>query len=355
MLNTKYLVVDTETNAGSIKGNLTDLWCIGFYDPYENFKYLYADYELGREGVKKFIQELFDTHTLIFHHAAFDIWVLESFGFTVTDFHDTMMMSYCLFPGQEHGLKALGERYDCEVTKTEFNDFSHYSDEMGEYCMNDCESTWNIFEKMLPIVESDNKVNNIYQVELEFVRDLIGLRNNGVFVDLFDWREVIKEVQAKQDELHSKIMSLFPLCPNKPVKTKNPRPADKVCTEDTLELGKFVFDNETDGVWTYKKVEEFNPGSSDQLAYAFTKLYGWKPTKFSDKTGKATVNNEVVESLNYPLANIITNYSELAKLTSTFGESMLDKVGEDGRIRPSFNPTVTLTGRLSCSGVNVRN
>jgi hypothetical protein len=26
MLNTKYLVVDTETNAGSIKGNLTDLW-----------------------------------------------------------------------------------------------------------------------------------------------------------------------------------------------------------------------------------------------------------------------------------------------------------------------------------------
>jgi DNA polymerase I-like protein with 3'-5' exonuclease and polymerase domains len=352
MLNKPLLVVDTETNEGAIKGSLTDLWCIGIYNPQTKTKGLRFHGDITE------VQRLLDTHTVIFHHAAFDIWVLESLGYTVTDFHDTMMMSYCLFPHNEHGLRALGDTYECEVTKTDFHDFSQYSEEMGEYCMNDCESTYNIFEKMYPLVLADSAVNSIYQTELEFVRVLIELRHNGVMIDTSSWKSIIGEVQNKQDELLAQILKLVPLAPVKRVTTKNPRPADKVCTEDDMELGKFIFNETKEGEkgveWTYTKVEKFNPGSSDQLAWAFTHLYGWEPKKFSAKTGKPTVNAEVVELLNNDLAKLIESYSEFSKLTSTFGESLLGLISDDGRLRANFNPIRTATGRLSCSQPNLQ-
>jgi DNA polymerase I-like protein with 3'-5' exonuclease and polymerase domains len=308
----------------------------------------------------KDVQWMLDNHKVIFHHAAFDIWVLESFGFYINEFHDTMLMSYCINPSGEHSLRALGGSLECEVTKTEFSDFSKYSEEMALYCRNDCRSTWEIFSKLASQITSDTRLRDLYtNIEIPFVRELISLRNNGVFIDKSNWEGIIKEVEAKQGELLSQIMRLFPLVPGKLVKTKNPRSADTICDENNLELGKYVFidteDKDGKAVYNYKKVERFNPGSSDQLAYAFTKLYGWEPKKFSPKTGKPTVDSDVVESLDNPLATLIVKYAELAKLTSTYGTSLLELISEDGRLRATFNPTTTLTGRLSCSKPNLQN
>ena len=352
MKDTKHLlVVDTETNEGAVDNKLTDLWCIGVYDPKLNQSFIYSEWETHRE----FLQKLFDERRVIFHNAAFDIWVLEHFGFTIHDYEDTMVMSYCLLPTGTHSLKGLGEYLGCEVTKTEFSDWSHFSEEMGIYCANDCVSTWHIYEALQAKIDKDVGVQNIHEVERQFVRSIIELEHNGVYINRTKWDEVLAELTTELNKIEDEIKQIVSLVPGKVVVTKNPRSADTVCTEDSLELDKYLFLSEDAGKWSYKKVVEFNPNSTDHVAWALKSLYNWECMRVSAKTGKPTVDKEVLSELDYPLSRLLVKQSKVNKVVTTYGQSLLDRIGEDGRLRGSFNQCITKTGRLSSSNPNLQN
>lgn len=342
------MIVDTETNSEAINGHLTDLWCIGMYCPDKDERYLFTDYENKRQE----IQDIFNTHNIVMHNASFDLWVLRHYGFDIEDFDDTMIMSYCIRPDGSHSLAGLGELYHVKVKKTEHEDFTQYSDEMGEYCLNDCVATYEIYRSMLPKM---SKVMDIYKIEREFIECIIDLNHNGIFMDLANWETVIKEVEEASEQTKSEIMNLIPLVPSKSVKTKNPRSDDTVCTEDNLELGKYVFvEQDDEGYFTYKKVENYNPGSSDQSVWALSKLYGWEPTAYSEKTGKPKLDKEVLGELDYELSALLLKHAKTNKIVTTYGTSLLEKVS-DKRLRGNFNQTVTRTGRLSSSNPNLQN
>ena len=58
----------------------------------------------------------------------------------------------------------------------------------------------------------------------------------------------------------------------------------------------------------------------------------------------------------YPIANQIIEYRELAKLKGTYVDSLPALVNpETGRLHASFNQTVAATGRLSSSNPNLQN
>ncbi len=101
--------------------------------------------------------------------------------------------------------------------------------------------------------------------------------------------------------------------------------------------------------------EEFNINSPKQLgAILFDKLQ--LPHGKKTKTGWST-NAEVLEKLRYeaPIVDSVLEYRQYAKLRSTYAEGLLRAVSPDGRVRTSFQMTVTATGRLSSTEPNLQN
>jgi DNA polymerase-1 len=100
---------------------------------------------------------------------------------------------------------------------------------------------------------------------------------------------------------------------------------------------------------------EFNVNSNSQLAevlYAQLKL----PILKRGKTGPST-DQEVLDKLAemHPLAKAITDYRVLAKLKSTYLETLPELLAADGRLHTSFHQASTATGRLSSSDPNLQN
>ena len=100
---------------------------------------------------------------------------------------------------------------------------------------------------------------------------------------------------------------------------------------------------------------EFNINSPKQLAKALFEDLNL-PTRKKTKSGYST-NAEVLESLLpfHPVISKILEYRTVAKLKSTYCDSLIDKVAPDGRIHSSFNQTETRTGRISSTEPNLQN
>ncbi len=104
--------------------------------------------------------------------------------------------------------------------------------------------------------------------------------------------------------------------------------------------------------------EEFNLNSPLQLSRILFEKLKLKPgkktkSKAAFATG-AAVLSKMVDA--HPIIPLITKYRELAKLKSTYIDSLPPLVNkETGRLHTTFNQMVTATGRLSSSNPNIQN
>ena len=100
--------------------------------------------------------------------------------------------------------------------------------------------------------------------------------------------------------------------------------------------------------------QQFNINSPKQLGKVLFEDLGLPHGK-KTKTGWST-NADVLEKLkDYPLVADVLTYRQYAKLKSTYADGLLKVIDPDGRIRTSFQMTVTATGRLSSTEPNLQN
>ena len=101
--------------------------------------------------------------------------------------------------------------------------------------------------------------------------------------------------------------------------------------------------------------ETFNINSPKQLGVILFEKLGLPHGK-KTKTGWST-NADVLEKLRYdaPIVADVLRYRQYAKLKSTYVDGLLKVIEPDGRVRTSFQMTVTATGRLSSTEPNLQN
>ena len=101
--------------------------------------------------------------------------------------------------------------------------------------------------------------------------------------------------------------------------------------------------------------ETFNINSPKQLGIILFEKLGLPHGK-KTKTGWST-NADVLEKLRYdaPIVADVLRYRQYAKLKSTYVDGLLKVIDPDGRVRTSFQMTVTATGRLSSTEPNLQN
>ncbi|MDY3282228.1 DNA polymerase I [Dysosmobacter sp.] len=101
--------------------------------------------------------------------------------------------------------------------------------------------------------------------------------------------------------------------------------------------------------------ETFNINSPKQLGEILFGKLGLPHGK-KTKTGWST-NADVLEKLRHeaPIVGAVLEYRQFAKLKSTYADGLLKAMDDDGRVRTSFQMTVTATGRLSSTEPNLQN
>lgn len=278
------------------------------------------------------------------HNAKFDLTIMEREGFTVPNFHDTMIMSWlCNENRMTHKLKDLAEAILIKTKKkkdepkkraTRFKDLDKKPDKkdykdtkeyltamqdwifkMGTYCIKDCEFTYKLFHHFKPILEKDGLWKVYTEAELPFVVVLKDIERRGIKVDL----KYLKELGVK---------------------------LDKEIAEAQAEVYKAAGG-------------EIDINSPKQLReLLFGKMQLDLPKEYKTPKGEVSTNvaamNYLADTMGVPIAKMILKCRELGKINSTYVRGLLDR-HKKGIIHASFKQHGTVTGRLSSANPNLQN
>ena len=176
----------------------------------------------------------------------------------------------------------------------------------------------------------------------------------GCAESLWHLRDIMQQ-ELKQQQMDSLYVDIeFPLCSVLYRMEKAGVVIDKqllnqfgqMLSQRILECETLIF-SYADGPFNINSTKQLG-----QLLFETLKL----PVVKKTKTGYST-NADVLEKLKslHPIVPAIMDYRMLTKLKSTYADGLMKVIGEDGRVRTTFQNLVTATGRLSSSDPNLQN
>ena len=256
----------------------------------------------------------------------FDIPILSRHGINITKFlADTMLMSYVLnSTATRHGMDRLADYY-LNYTTTKYTDvtgtaskqipFSEVKlDVATDYAAEDADVTLRLFNVLQQhLKERPIQEKLLHNLEYPLVHVLSKVEQNGAKIDKKKLANHSMELSEKIDELSS---SAFKIAG-----------------------------------------EEFNLDSPKQLLEILYEKLGLPVLKKTPK-GQPSTNEDTLQRLSeeYELPKIILQYRTLAKLKSTYTDSLINiENPKTKRIHTSYQQAVTSTGRLSSTEPNLQN
>ena len=266
--------------------------------------------------------------TVILHNGKFDYKVLRSNGIKINNnkvsckLVDTMIAewllnsdktgknSYSLEYLAETKLGLKGIEYEDLVPKGQtFADLP--VEKAYPYAAEDADFTFQLWQKLEPQLKSQNLYELFTSTEMRLMPLLAEMEIQGIHLDSQTLYDYNKELTIGIEDIQNKIYS-------------------------------------TVG-------HAFNIASPKQLQEVLFTERGLKPTK-KTKTGYSTDTSVLEELALYdPVPKMILEYRELAKLQSTYVETLPSMCDKNERIHTDFIQTGTATGRLSCREPNLQN
>ena len=329
----KVFAIDTETDSlDTITANLVGISLSvdegsGCYIPighnYENCPNQ-PSLKLVQDSIGKVIEK--NKEKAVGQNLKFDIPILSRHGIHLDKFHaDTMLMSYVLnSTATRHGMDKLASYYlDYETIK--FSDVAGTASKQisfsevdiavaTNYAAEDADITLRLFNKLSSLLKGKKGQTKLLQeIEYPLVHVLAAVEQNGAKIDK-------NKLAAHSQELSEKISEL---------------------TSQAFAIAG----------------EEFNLDSPKQLLeILYDKLQ--LPVLKKTPKGQPSTNEETLQRLSeeYDLPKIILQYRTLAKLKSTYTDSLIKiENPKTKRIHTSYQQAITSTGRLSSTEPNLQN
>ena len=305
-------VVDIETD--SI--NATQIHCIVAkkYDTGETRQWVQGECGEFREWSKRI-------DTFIMHNGiSFDAPVLNRLtgsDIRLNQIRDTLIESQLYNPVRDggHSLEAWGKRLGSE--KIEYNDFNHFSPEMLEYCKQDVKVT----QKLGMALEEEGKdfSDRSYNLERQ-VRSIVDKQQeNGFAFDIMGAMILEANLSDELYKLEEKAHDMFPAKGEKRVSEKTGKPLKD-------------------------KVIEFNIASRIHIAERLEEM-GVKFTEHTE-TGRAGINETVLDRIDLPEAQMFSRYFLLQKRTGLL-RSWIQECSDQDRVHGRVLTLRTITGRMA--------
>ena len=263
---------------------------------------------------------------LVGQNLKFDLPILNRHGIKVTEFlGDTMLMSYVLnSTGTRHGLDRMAVHYLQyqpmkyeEVAGSASKQINFAQVEIPAatfYAAEDADITFRLFNLLDKKLQKEPKlINLLKKLEYPMLKSLLRVETNGAKINTNMLAEYSKELGLKIDRLSKTAFKMAG--------------------------------------------EEFNMDSPKQLVEI---LYNKLELPVLKKTpkGQPSTNEDTLQRLaeEYELPKVIIQYRGLAKLKSTYTDSLINIQHPDTkRIHTSYQQAVTSTGRLSSTEPNLQN
>ena len=291
--------------------------------------------------------------TLIFHNGL-DVPVLEKLlgtDFTDTQVEDTMIMSQLVEPRKEggHSLASWGERF--RFSKGDYTDWTHYTDEMLEYCIRDVEITTQLYKRLEGSVR-DNR--DALELEYKIKEYCSEQERYGWYFNERKAYQVLQDVTDELRKAEEEVHSVFKPLPvwKRATELKSRFKRDGTRTLAYTKQVKLQCHTNDAGEYGYYAYPQLNLGSRQQVARHLMH-YGWKPTVFTE-TLKPKVDESVLEDVDIPEAKVIGRYLMLQKRKSQL-DSWLDCFNIDTHsIHARVHTIGTVTNRMSSSNPNLQ-
>jgi DNA polymerase-1 len=285
--------------------------------------------------------------TLIAAHngCSFDFPILNKLWKTkigLKQAYDTLVVSRLLEPTRldGHSLDAWGQtlgvkKLDYKATwQWMMNRNEAYSGEcfdapvdvlLEHYCLRDVSVLRSLFTHLETLIEDKGFSEESVGLEHQVASIVNKQEKNGFKLDTIHATCLLAELKGKMSAINDKMQDLYP-----------PYEVERI-SEKTGKVLK-------------PEVVVFNPASRQQIAEKLIGL-GWKPKKFTEPTanypqGQAIVDEAVLMSLKYPIAQLIAEYMMLGKRIAQI-ESWLEVVGADGRVHGRVITNGAVTGRMT--------
>ncbi len=350
-----WLIFDIETDG--LYENVSKIHCVVIYDVGRKQTFSYGPNDIGPA-----LKHLDSADVLIGHNILFyDIPVIKKLwpntfnkSFNSLQIIDTLICTRLIWPKEklydfdieQHpqvptnlrgsaGLKAWG--YRLSDHKIEFKDFKEYSEEMLVYCQQDVQTTKTLFE----YIERQTVSQASLRLEHDFATCIERQIRSGFPFDTDAALDLVDVLSGKKEALESELKVAFP--PIEHVSWFTP----KVNNKNRGYIKGVPFEKIV--------LEEFNPGSRQQIAERLHAKYGWRPSKVTDK-GNPVLDDEVLDKLPYPEAKLLAEYMLVSKRLGQLKDgknAWLKLVTPDGRIHGDVVTNGCITGRCSHRSPNL--
>ena len=322
--------------------------------------------------IPKAVEVLRGCDLLVAHNGInYDIPVLAKMGYEVNvPIHDTLIISKLACPDMlmkdqtrvsvptklkgKHSLKAWG--YRLRKLKGDFHedaDWSTYTEEMGEYCKQDVVVTMALYNKLLQY----NTPSEAIELEQGFAEIISRQEKYGVYFDVKKAEKLhvslIEETEKIEEELYKVFTPLKTWTPKSYPKVPIKKDGTKTATLKSHEAMGCHYNSK--GEWGYYKLVSFEPSSRQKIARWLEEVYGWKPTKLTEK-GNIIINEDVLSSLQFPEGKLLAHYFNVKKLIAQLAEgknAWLKLVDDDSRIRGHVDTLGAVSRRCTHSKPNL--
>ena len=335
------IIIDIETDDLDAK----TIWCVVCKELNKGEPIHFSD----RSVLQEFIEP---DDTFIAHNGLeFDfptlnrLWGIE---INFNNIQDTLIMSRLYNPDRDGGHSLSNWGTMLGFKKIDFDNFSHYSEEMLEYCVRDVLIT----EKVYSYLSVEGKEFSDKSLELEHqIANVINKQKlYGFYVDKRKAIDLFAETQRKAKAIEQKIKEDF-LPKAKILKEVTPR-----YKKDgrMSKVGLCGIDG-VGGPFSLITFKEFNLASPKQIVERLNE-YGWTPKQFTPK-GSPKICEENLNTVHDDEPEAAKKLAEWKMLETRWKtvEAWLENLDANNRIHGSVYTMGAVTGRMTHSNPNMAN
>lgn len=271
------------------------------------------------------------------HNLKFDLAVLGWNGIAACGpFFDTMLAHSLIDPDQRHGMDYLSEVYlgytpipiksligegkkeegdQLTMLDLTMQDVSRDRlNEVAEYAAEDADVTWQLAEKLKPLLDERGQHQVYYDIEAPLLPVLVAMEREGIAIDKPTLAEISVLLGESIKELENRVIETA----GEPFNVNSPK-----------QLGEILFDK-------LKLIE--------------------KPKR--TRTGQYKTDEQVLATLapKHPIVADLLEHREASKLKGTYVDALPGYVfSRTKRVHSNFMQLVTATGRLASNNPNLQN
>jgi DNA polymerase I-like protein with 3'-5' exonuclease and polymerase domains len=250
-----------------------------------------------------------------------------------------------------HSLKAWGYRIgNNKSDHGETEDWSQWSQEMEDYCVQDVEVTKSLYEFFLK--KGLGSLQQACDLEHAFAKAIRIQEMNGFPFDVKAAEELTATLMGRRAALDVELRELF--TPTEEVTKSNwwlAPDGTKSRTKKALVEKGYKAKEITKGESVVKLIP-FNPNSRDQIAERLM-ANGWKPSSYEGK--RPAINEAVLKDIGTPQSEKLLEYLLVTKRLGQVAEGKQAwlKLERNGRIHGSVNTNGAVSGRCTHRNPNV--